>query len=207
MTEILNEIRENKKREKCKFIFNKVMMEIKYKDSYDNIIGNYEDTIEYCECCICFELTKNKTKCNHDVCLNCINNINKCPLCRKNLIDNNNNLFEILSSEILMINYIINRISSIDYSHVPLSLELDGMDEMDYLHFKLFDVIHNALPIHATVFLEVDYSLMLGATYIRCYASHLNHVLRMVGHLKYVLTEDVEPLAVIGIEFQRVFSS
>jgi hypothetical protein len=34
------------------------------------------------ECCVCFENTSHKTECNHIVCVSCITNLDKCPLCR-----------------------------------------------------------------------------------------------------------------------------
>ena len=35
------------------------------------------------ECCICFNETTNTTECNHIVCSDCVNKIDKCPMCRK----------------------------------------------------------------------------------------------------------------------------
>jgi hypothetical protein len=42
------------------------------------------------ECCICYLETKNKTVCMHDVCIDCEKKINKCPICRMDLIKNIN---------------------------------------------------------------------------------------------------------------------
>ncbi len=46
-----------------------------------------EVTIEQ-ECCICYLETNNKTICMHDVCIDCGKKIDKCPICRINLIKN-----------------------------------------------------------------------------------------------------------------------
>ena len=35
------------------------------------------------ECCICFENTNFKLKCDHNVCFNCKDKIHKCPICRR----------------------------------------------------------------------------------------------------------------------------
>ncbi len=36
-----------------------------------------------CECCVCLEETNFKTSCNHDICINCLKKVDKCPICRK----------------------------------------------------------------------------------------------------------------------------
>jgi hypothetical protein len=38
------------------------------------------------ECCVCFELTSQKTNCNHSVCYSCMIKMTSCPLCRGKLI-------------------------------------------------------------------------------------------------------------------------
>jgi hypothetical protein len=38
------------------------------------------------ECCVCFELTSQKTNCNHSVCYSCMIKMTSCPLCRGHLI-------------------------------------------------------------------------------------------------------------------------
>ncbi len=38
------------------------------------------------ECCICYEKAEHTIKCMHNVCENCLFKINKCPLCRKEII-------------------------------------------------------------------------------------------------------------------------
>src|ERR1700680_4737003 len=34
------------------------------------------------ECCVCYEDTNNRTKCNHVVCKDCIKKVELCPMCR-----------------------------------------------------------------------------------------------------------------------------
>ena len=57
----------------------------------DKQIINYINKINFSkkfnvieECCICYETKLNITfECSHYVCINCYNELNKCPLCRK----------------------------------------------------------------------------------------------------------------------------
>jgi len=47
------------------------------------------------ECCVCFELTSQKTNCNHSVCYSCMIKMTSCPLCRGELIMPKNTLMDI----------------------------------------------------------------------------------------------------------------
>jgi hypothetical protein len=52
--------------------------------------------LDYQKCCCCLEITKTKTKCNHNLCIECWGKLpdilnsdeddsyKKCPICRKN---------------------------------------------------------------------------------------------------------------------------
>lgn len=74
------------------------------KMKFNNFIGKFElemklpefknifesDNIEtsYKECVVCYELTANRTRCNHEMCLRCetsmvIKNNHNCPICRR----------------------------------------------------------------------------------------------------------------------------
>ncbi len=37
------------------------------------------------ECCVCFELTHNKTDCGHIICKKCHNKVKLCPICRSDI--------------------------------------------------------------------------------------------------------------------------
>ncbi len=60
------------------------------KNLFDKVIKEMNNKNKI-ECSVCFDLTNNKTDCDHDVCKNCIKKINKCPICRKNFIDKKTN--------------------------------------------------------------------------------------------------------------------
>ncbi len=78
------QLRINKKK------FRDVVWELTYRKYHRicrlrKIIIEEIKTLNKSECSICYELTNNKTNCNHDVCLICLKKINKCPLCRIDL--------------------------------------------------------------------------------------------------------------------------
>ena len=67
-----------------------------WKNQQDNVVYrkkvlqkiNNNDTMEFNECCICYEENnsfKIKTNCKHDICMSCILKMNKteCPMCRE----------------------------------------------------------------------------------------------------------------------------
>jgi len=61
----------------------KVLQKIKNNDNNNN-----NKTMEFNDCCICYEENnsfKIKTNCKHDICMSCILNMNKteCPMCRE----------------------------------------------------------------------------------------------------------------------------
>ena len=78
-------------------VFDDIFNEFKNSLIENNVTLYY---IERVECCVCYNLTINKTKCNHYICLRCFDNINyisnddnlvkPCPICRNNIsIDDN----------------------------------------------------------------------------------------------------------------------
>jgi hypothetical protein len=172
MPKYLNQIiiKENKK------IFNKVIEEInnKYKS----------------ECSICFELTNNKTNCNHDVCLDCEKKINKCPLCRRNL-----KLKRILPSShsptISIINDVIN-----EFSTFPNLLYFDFDNEtlrrIDELHKQLFQAILENVRsrFDVRIWIQLNHSFSEQITFIKCRVEHLEYVLSCVGHLEHSIDYD-----------------
>lgn len=74
-----------------------------FYDKYSNILttskkrkivlcsGKFLNPKLTADCCVCLELTTNKTRCNHLICLQCIYalNSNACPMCRKKLYHQN----------------------------------------------------------------------------------------------------------------------
>ena len=83
---------------------NAVFKILKYKYGALHGVQNYfspTKKIEYCKhgdiilsqspeedtCCVCWEKTFHRTRCNHHVCISCIDNIGlKCPMCRQELL-------------------------------------------------------------------------------------------------------------------------
>jgi hypothetical protein len=170
MPKYLNQIiiKENKK------IFNKVIEEInnKYKS----------------ECSICFELTNNKTNCNHDVCLDCEKKINKCPLCRRdlNLLKRNLSPTETISPAILNVNYIINQFyifPEVMYS----SFDYETRMRIDDLHMQLYEVIQETVHsrLGTNIWIQILHSFLDRIIFISCRIEHLQTVLLSVGHLEH----------------------
>jgi hypothetical protein len=72
---------------------NKITGKLTYKDN--DIIKKY-DNKDCDECCICYDLTDNKTCCGHSVCFICVEKIfasgpidyitRQCPICREDII-------------------------------------------------------------------------------------------------------------------------
>ncbi len=170
MPKYVNQIilKENKK------IFNKVIEEInnKYKS----------------ECSICFELTNNKTNCNHDVCLDCEKKINKCPLCRKdlNLLKRNLSPTETISPAILNVNDVINEFSTFPEVRYD-SFDHQTKRRIDDLHMQLYEAIQETVlsRLGRNIWVQLNHSFSEKITFINCHHEHVQTVLSCVGHLEH----------------------
>ena len=77
----LNELRKNIS--EVKVVFKEID---KIREEYDNLRRFLDDAIKVI-CCVCFEKTKDKTKCGHNLCNQCKAQLEKkiCPYCRESL--------------------------------------------------------------------------------------------------------------------------
>lgn len=62
---------------------NEKILEYQYYQNGKLIFSKSFNSNDVEECCICFENTNFKLKCEHNVCFDCKNKIHKCPICRR----------------------------------------------------------------------------------------------------------------------------
>ena len=102
---------------------------------YSKLCYEYNNVETEDDCCICFEKTNSKTKCNHSVCNDCISTLimnnpysTKCPLCRSD--------FEIVKDS-----YLINKIAVLNelntlVSFIPLNYLIHKLGFQDNNFFS-----------------------------------------------------------------------